>query len=242
MINTIVFSSFFLTLSKHLLMDFQLSFKVNDKIYLRDPESSDLGKQIVKHSIDLIYELGFESFTFKKLATHMHTTEASVYRYFENKHMLLLYILNWYWSYMEFLVEFRLQNMTDKKSRLLTIIDLLTHALPESSGKLDYNKKFLYQIVISESSKVYLVKDVNEYNKNEVFKPYKELCSKIAELIKAYKPSYKFPRSLSSTLIEASHQQHFFVEHLPRLTDVQSKSAEKYTAQFLTELLLKALS
>ena len=62
-------------------MDFKLSFKVNEAVYLRDPEASELGKLIIKHSIDLIYNLGFESFTFKKLAVEMGTTEASVYRY-----------------------------------------------------------------------------------------------------------------------------------------------------------------
>ena len=35
-------------------MDYSLSFKVNEKIYLRDPESTELGKQIVKNAIDLI--------------------------------------------------------------------------------------------------------------------------------------------------------------------------------------------
>ena len=48
-------------------MEFQLSFKVNEKIYLRDPETSEIGKQIVKKAIDLIFEIGFEQFTFKKL-------------------------------------------------------------------------------------------------------------------------------------------------------------------------------
>ncbi|MFM2442210.1 MAG: hypothetical protein RL449_851, partial [Bacteroidota bacterium] len=36
-------------------MDYSLSFKVNEKIYIRDPESTELGKQIVKNAIDLIY-------------------------------------------------------------------------------------------------------------------------------------------------------------------------------------------
>ncbi len=112
-------------------MDFQLSFKVNEHIYLRDPESSELGKQIVKNAIDLIYELGFEHFTFKKLANKMSTTEASIYRYFENKHRLLLYILNWYWSYMEFLVDFTIQNIQDPKEKLTKIITLFTKSLPK---------------------------------------------------------------------------------------------------------------
>jgi len=87
-------------------MDYSLSFKVNEKIYIRDPEGTEMGKQIVKHAIDQIYSLGFEQFTFKKLAAEMGTTEATIYRYFENKHRLLLYILNWYWSYLEYLVVF----------------------------------------------------------------------------------------------------------------------------------------
>lgn len=223
-------------------MDFQLHFNVNDKIYIRDPEGSEIGKQIVKHSIDLIYKLGFEQFTFKKLATEIASTEATIYRYFENKHRILLYILNWYWSYMEFLVGFRLQNIANKKERLKIIIDLLTHELPESSGIFDYNKKYLNQIVIAESSKAYLVKEVAEINKNEVFKPYKDLCAKIAEEIKAYNPKYKYPKSLSATLIETSHNQQYFSNYLPRLTDSTSKNKTTFTAEFLEDLLFKSLA
>lgn len=222
-------------------MEFQISFKVNEKIYLRDPESSEMGKQIVKNAIDLIYELGFEHFTFKKLAIEMKTTEATIYRYFENKHRLLLYILNWYWSYMEFLVIFQLQNITDAKTKLKTITELLTHELPESLGRLDYNKKFLNQIVVAESSKVYLVKEVNEINKHEVFKPYKDLCATIAKAITAYNAEYKFPKSLSSTLIETAHHQQFFSKHLPKLTDVSQEDESEYTVVFLQDFLFKVL-
>lgn len=223
-------------------MEFQLKFTVNDKIFIRDPEGTETGKQIVKTSIDLIYELGFEQFTFKKLAAEIGSTEATVYRYFENKHRILLYIMNWYWSYLEFLVDFKLQNISDKKMRLKLIVDLLTHELPESTSKLDYNKKFLNKIVISESSKSYLVKDVSEINKNAAFKPYKDLCARIADVIKAYSPKYKYPRSLSTTIIEASHQQQYFSEYLPRLTDATASGKSNFTGDFLTDLLFKTLA
>lgn len=222
-------------------MDFQVTFRVNEKMYVKDPESSEIGRAIVKHGIDLIYTLGFESFTFKKLAVEIETTEATIYRYFENKHRLLLYILNWYWSYMEFLVMFRLQNVKDTRSQLKIIVHLLTHELPESSGSLDYNRKHLNQIVISESSKAYLVKDVNVINKEQAFKPYKDLCAKIAEVMASHAPKYKFPRSLSSTLIESAHSQQFFASHLPRLTDVQSKNQSEFTAQFLEDMIFRVL-
>ena len=223
-------------------MDFQLSFKVNEHIYLRDPESSELGKQIVKNAIDLIYELGFEHFTFKKLATKMSTTEASIYRYFENKHRLLLYILNWYWSYMEFLVDFTIQNIQDPKEKLTKIINLLTQSLPESVGQLDYNKSFLNQIVLSESSKVYLIKEVKEINSFQVFKPYKDLCNKISEVMLSLNPTYAYSRSLSSTLIETAHSQQYFSKNLPRLTDVSNEKEEEFVFNFLNQLVFSALN
>jgi hypothetical protein len=222
-------------------MDFQLSFKVNEHIYLRDPESSELGKQIVKNAIDLIYELGFEHFTFKKLATKMSTTEASIYRYFENKHRLLLYILNWYWSYMEFLVDFTIQNIQDPKEKLTKIITLFTKSLPESVGQLDYNKSYLNQIILSESSKVYLIKEVKEINSFQVFKPYKDLCNKISEVMLNLNPSYNFSRSLSSTLIETAHSQQYFSKNLPRLTDVSNEKEEEFVFNFLSQLVFSAL-
>ncbi len=222
-------------------MDFKLSFNVNETIYLRNPESTELGKKIVKQSIDLIYELGFEAFTFKKLAKEVGTTEASIYRYFENKHRLLLYIINWYWLFMDYLIDFQLQNINENKQKLKTIIQILANELPESTSGLDYNKRYLNQIVISESSKVYLIKDVAEINKNEVFKPYKDLCAKIADVMALYNKKYAFPKSLSTTLIETAHQQQFFSQHLPRLTDVTEKNKKKFTGQFLEDLVFKVL-
>jgi AcrR family transcriptional regulator len=222
-------------------MDYKITFNVNDKIYLRNPEGTKLGRNIVKNAIDLISILGFEAFTFKKLAVEIGTTEATIYRYFENKHRLLLYILNWYWLYLEFLLEFKLQGITDNKKKLKIIIQLLTHALPESSGHLDYNKKYLHQIVITESSKVYLVKDVNEINREQVFKPYKDLCAKIADVISLYNVNYKYPLTLSSTLIETAHLQQYFGSYLPNLTDNSKSADEEFVANFLDNFLFKVL-
>jgi hypothetical protein len=232
-----------LSLPKEIItMDYLVRFKVNDKIFLRDPESSEIGKQIVKNAIELVYTLGFEQFTFRKLSVEIGTTEATIYRYFENKHKLLLYILNWYWCYMEFLVDYKLQNVHDKKEKLKAVIQLLTRELPESSGQFDYNKKYLNQIVISESSKAYLVKDISIINKDEMFKPYKDLCSKIASIILEYNPSYHYPHSLSSTIIESAHSQQFFSENLPKLTDIGKKSVKNYTTQFIEELVFRVLA
>lgn len=222
-------------------MDYSLSFKVNNKIYIRDPEGTELGKQIVKNAIDVIYKLGFEHFTFKKLAIEMNTTEATIYRYFENKHRLLLYILNWYWSYLEYLVVFHLPPLSTSSEKLNRLVELLTHALPEIAGQTDYNKDFLHQIVISESSKVYLVKEVNKINEKEVFKPYKDLCARISDVIVAYNPAYPYPHSLSSTLIETAHSQLFFSKHLPKLTDAGKDNPSVFVERYLKDVLFKTL-
>jgi AcrR family transcriptional regulator len=222
-------------------MDYSLNFKVNESIYLKDPEGTELGKLIVKGAIDLIHELGFEHFTFKKLALALHTTEATIYRYFENKHRLLLYILNWYWSYMEYLILFQLQPIEHPKAKLERLVELLARELPESVGQTDYNKKFLHQIVITESSKVYLVKEVKEINQNEVYKPYKDLCSRISEIIQSHNPAYQFPHSLSSTLVETAHSQLFFSSFLPRLTDVGDENKQVFVERYLKDLIFKVV-
>ncbi|HRN80559.1 MAG TPA: TetR/AcrR family transcriptional regulator [Ferruginibacter sp.] len=222
-------------------MEFKLSFPINESVYIKNPDHSDIGRKIIKHGIDLINELGFEHFTFKKLAIEIGTTEATVYRYFENKHRLLLYIISWYWFYLDYLMDYRLQNMHDPKKQLEEIIQILTHELPESSGGLDYNKKYLNNIVVAESSKVYLVKEIESINQEGVFKAYKDLCRKMATVMLAYNPTYKYPHSLSSTIVETAHYQQYFVQYLPRLTDANDANKKEYANVYLTDLLFKVL-
>ena len=70
-----------------------IQIQLNSNLYIRDPQETKLGKKIIEFSIILIEELGFEKFTFKKLAIKIESTEASIYRYFQNKHKLLIYLV-----------------------------------------------------------------------------------------------------------------------------------------------------
>jgi hypothetical protein len=142
---------------------------------------------------------------------------------------------------MEYLVVFQLPPLVDSNAKLIRLIELLTHPLPESEGQTDYNKNYLHQIVISESSKVYLVKEVKEINENAVFKPYKDLCARISEIIQSHNPAYAYPHSLSSTLIETAHSQLFFSQHLPKLTDAGKEDKTVFVERYLTDLLFKSL-
>lgn len=216
-------------------MEFQLKFKVNNHLYLRDPENSEIGKSIIKNSIELIYETGFENFTFKKLANRIHSTEATVYRYFSSKHRLLTYILNWYWSYIEFISKFRLREIKDPSQKIYKFLEILTHNDETEDQIEDYDLSKLHTIVIAESCKSYLVKEVDAFNKEMIFSPLKSLCNFLGEVISEAKPGFPFPNSLASTLLETAHQQHFFSEHLPKLTDNQNNGMEhkKYVLEYL---------
>jgi hypothetical protein len=143
---------------------------------------------------------------------------------------------------MEYLVVIQLEPIQDLGAKIERLVELFTRELPELQGLSDYNRNVLHQIVVSESSKVYLVKEVKEINKNEVFKPYKDLCARVSELIKAYHPAYLFPHSLSTTLIETAHSQLFFSTHLPKLTDVKSGDPITFVEQYLKDLVFKALA
>lgn len=222
-------------------MEIQLKFKVTDALFLRDPESTDTGKSIVRSSIQLMGEIGYEQFTFKKLAAYNHTTEATIYRYFANKHKLLLYILNWYWNYIFYLSQIVANSAETPKEQLQKILRIITHTDENFSDLLDYNIDTLYEIVISESSKVYLVKEVDEINKENVFTPYKDLCGYIAGIILLVNPNYQYPKSLSSTIMETAHDQQFFSMHLPKLTDNDTNEHREYVLEFLKNLVFKLL-
>ena len=79
-----------------------VQIQIDERFFTKDPCGSGLGKKIIEHSIELIDTLGFEAFTFAKLAEKIGCTEASIYRYFENKHKLLVYHLTWYWRWLEY--------------------------------------------------------------------------------------------------------------------------------------------
>lgn len=222
-------------------MELTLHIKMNEDLYLRNPEQTELGKNIIKHSIELIHKNGFESFTFKKLAEDIGTTEAGIYRYFENKHLLLIYIISWYWAWVEYQIAFQTNNITDPALKLKKVIKLLASNVDDDVSTGHVNENLLHQIVISEGSKVYLTKQVGEDNKHHFFKPYKELCAVIAEIILECSPKYKYPKSLATTIIEMAHFQNFFMNNLPSLTDFGVKKEVSEIVLFLEDLVFSSL-
>jgi AcrR family transcriptional regulator len=222
-------------------MNLQLSIQHSEKLALRNPESTELGRKIVRHGLVLMQEMGYEHFTFKKLAERIETTEASIYRYFENKHRLLLYFLTWYWNILEYSVVFALQNMTDPVQKIHKVLEILSHDLPQWADQSGLDKSALHQMAIAESSKTYLIKEVDDINREHLFKPYKDLCGRISDLFLEYNPLYPYPRALASSVVEMAHFQVFFAEHLPALTDLGKGKEGKQVVNYLQHLVFSAL-
>lgn len=223
-------------------MRLHLQIQMNEALYLRNPELSELGKKIIMHSIQLIHYQGFEAFTFKKLAEDIGTTEASVYRYFENKHKLLVYLTSWYWGWLEFQISFHTNNIEDPEVKLKKVIRLLASTVQDDESTSYVNESLLHQIVISEGSKAYLTKHVSEDNKLQFFKPYKDLCAVVGVIISEYNPHYKYPKSLATTIIEMAHFQNFFMKNLPSLTDFGNSKEDVEVVLFLNDLVFSTIA
>ena len=217
----------------------QINLSIDSSLFTKNPESSDLGKNIVRTSIEMIDELGYEAFNFKKLGERIHSNESSIYRYFESKHALLVYLFNWYWSWIEYKLVFLTMNIEQPEVKLLKILRLLTEEVKEDSDFSSINEVLLNKIIISESAKAYHNKEVDEDNKKGFFKVYKRVVQRVCDIILEINPNYPYPHMLISTIIEGAHHQRFFSEHLPALTDVDQ--GNDAIDRFYKELLLKAI-
>lgn len=126
--------------------------------------------------------------------------------------------------------------------RLKKTITLLATPIDDSITTTYVNECILYQIIITEGTKAYLTKKVSIDNKDHLFKPYKDLCAKIGNIILECNPDYLYPKSLSSTIIEMAHLQTFFMHNLPSLTDFGNEKNEANIILFLESLVFSSLN
>ncbi|MEO1217263.1 MAG: TetR/AcrR family transcriptional regulator [Bacteroidota bacterium] len=201
-------------------MGVEIKISLNKGLFQKDPQGTELGQNIIKHSILLIDEIGFEAFNFNKLARRMGSTEASAYRYFSNKHKLLLYLVSWYWEWVSYLIDIQTMNVKDPEKRLTIIIETFVKASKENPSIEYVNESILHRIIIAEGSKAYHVKEVDKENTEGFFLNYKNLVAKVADTVLELNPDFPFPRSLASNLFEMANNHIYFATHLPRLTDV----------------------
>lgn len=215
-------------------MSIEIKISLNQGLYKKDPQDSNLGRKIIQNSIILIYNEGFECFNFKKLAKEINSTEASIYRYFENKHLLLTFLVNWYLEWVNYLIEINTLNLIEPEKKLRVIIHSFVSASKENPSVAYVNESILHKIVISEAGKVYHTKNVDSENSKGFYSSYKKLVSTTSSVILEICPEFKYSNSLATNLFEMSNNHIYFAEHVPQLTDI---SVEKNIANELEVML-----
>lgn len=213
-----------------------ITININDKLYLKNPETTQLGKKIIQQSIILIDEIGFEAFTFKKLGEKIGSNESSIYRYFDNKHKLLIYLSDYYWGWIEYKMAFATQNIDNAFEKLKRVVIIITEKPKDDFTTQHINEELLHKIIVSEFVKTILTKEVDEENKEGYFLVYKRIISKIITLIEEVKPDYNFAKSLASSMVEGALHQHYLSQHLKTITNCNQTNS---VSDFYIDLISK---
>jgi AcrR family transcriptional regulator len=211
-------------------------------LHLRDPGASTTGGRILSEGLALMTEIGLEAFTFKKLAERAECTEATIYKYFQNKQRLLQYYFQLYWMWLDTHCQQEGRTLDDPWERVQGDIRSLCGMWAKDAMAAQLDPVALRELVIVEGSKSFLHRNVDEDNKLRLFQPYKDLCAHIAAELKACDRKFKNPRTFATTLIEMAHSLEFAMEHLPALTELSDGGDRKKLAKFLIGLTERSLS
>ena len=217
-----------------------LKIQINENIHVKNPETSTLGKKIIQESIILIDKIGFDNFTFKKLGDKIGSNESSIYRYFENKHKLLVYLSSWYWSWIEYKLVFSTTNVENSLEKLKKAITIVTEQIEDDQSTDHIDKKILNKIIIAEFTKTLHTKEVDEENKAGFFVIYQRIINRISKMVQEVNPDFEFPNSLVSTIVEGALHQHFLKIHFQTITDCNENiSPTHFYLNLMTNVLKK---
>jgi len=181
------------------------SLQVSEIFYLRNPHTTALGKKMIAQAIEMIDDVGYSQFTFKKLALSINSVEASIYRYFENKEHMLFYLVATYWTATNFRVKFYTQMLKSHEERLFTTIDVLTGIQEASVPGLVFDryealqriarKNYFYALTILKN------KENGEVLEKELFRLSKEIQDHLEASIKKLAPSFTHSALMADTIM-----------------------------------------
>lgn len=209
---------------------------IPENLYIKNPKESELGNRLVQQAAAMIASAGIGAFNFKKLSIQCGCTEATVYRYFENKHKLLLYLLNLYWGWQEYRLVLQTQNITDHGKKLKKAISILAHLeIPDN-----LNSEFgghIVQIAIQEGIAIHLTPEIQFEINNGSLTIYHILVKRLSKLIADKIPTYDYPDSLAAAIMDIALQQKYFMRHCPELS--RQIKDENDLKQYLLSLIPK---
>ena len=90
-------------------------------------------------------------------------------------------------------------------------------------------------LIEKEGIKSFLTKKVDNENQLGAFDNYKKIVALLSSWVVATKPDFQFPNMLITTIIEGAHLQHFFGNHLHKLTN--HSTANDNVATFYKQLV-----
>jgi AcrR family transcriptional regulator len=213
----------------------QVKLQLNDSLCVKDPTSTEVGENILRESVNLIHEIGLEAFTFKKLSLSTGSTEATIYRYFSNKHQLLMYLSSWYWNFLEWKIAFSTSNSQTPQQALEQCIQVLVAPTKGERFNRLFDDTKLQEIVTLESTKAFVAKGLSKAEKKKYYSSYLQLIARIEQIIQEAHPKHTNATALATTILETVHYQHFLQHALPEIaiTDKTGKSLSELLHQLL---------
>ena len=174
---------------------------------------------ILQSARELIAEGGFKDAQVQAIADKSGVSSGLVYRYFENKHKLLVYLSSWYWSWIEYRLVFGTMNINESEKKLLKAITIVTEKIEDDLTTAHINESILSKIIIAEFSKTLHTKEVDEENKEGFFLIYKRVIQRLASFILEVQAEYPFAKCLASTIVEGALHQHYLRLHFKTITE-----------------------
>lgn len=219
-------------------MSVHIDIDISKNLSIKDPFSSELGKKIVINGLSLINHYGFEDFNFKKLAVACSTTEASVYRYFNNKVQLLAFLTAYYWNWTEYLTELYCNAAKSPKAKLTVLINVIcNHEIsPENINGIQYND--LHQLINCEWQKLIYNKETKLIPANAAFEDYKRFKKMASAILTDLNKNLKEPQAIITTIIITANTQLFFSKKFQTLSSIQQPTKGK-VVQFVYNTALK---
>ncbi len=208
-------------------MEVYINPRINPDVYLKNPIDSDLGKKIILAAVDMIDELGYDKFTFKKLGQKINSTEASIYRYFKNKHSLLVYLSAWYWEFLLYHIQVHTMSIDDPREQLKTAIHNLVNISASAKNQSILDMCKLQSIVNEQFYKIVRTKKVMAQNDSGYFESYKKLCSALASIFNNIDSTFEYPMTMATSVVEMSINNHFCCNNLPSLTEIKCGTNQK---------------
>ena len=129
-------------------------------------------------------------------------------------------------------------NISDPTEQLLIALKIVTEKIEDDSATEHIDESVLNRIIITEFSKTFLTKEVDLENREGFFLIYKRVINRLIAMVVAINPSYPFPKSLVSNIVEGALHQHFLRDHLKSITDC---NAETTPTDYYTDLVMRIL-